>query len=281
MRWIFWSYYSVFVHEDFYPHLMMKLLITLYIFTLYPGWRKSVLALYGFFSFLLFFFYFIISAGNRYFIFYTFTLLFLFFLFPTSIFIQIFLFYMYPWFVHPVFSWIVKFETWETWEIHDEKFTIRTSDKCHENNLIFFFSLVRSTFAFYYCFITIFGWSDILQIFPGRPQFQFLAFQHFKDHSSEQRFLCKLLTKCSWWCKKNISCLGRASYVTAWQRETASSTKVGTGNDIRMWRQLSEWPEEESVHRCGEMILVTLWRGVFVNQHCTYIHVLSNSVQNF
>lgn len=162
-----------------------------------------------------------------------------------------------------------------------EKFTIRTSDKCHENNLIFFFSLVRSTFAFYYCFITIFGWSDILQIFPGRPQFQFLAFQHFKDHSSEQRFLCKLLTKCSWWCKKNISCLGRASYVTAWQRETASSTKVGTGNDIRMWRQLSEWPEEESVHRCGEMILVTLWRGMFVNQHCTYIHVLSNSVQNF
>lgn len=247
MRWIFWSYYSVFVHEDFYPHLMMKLLITLYIFTLYPGWRKSVLALYGFFSFLLFFFSFIISARNRYFIFYTFTLLFLFFSSPHQ-----FLF-IYVCFICIRDLYIRYFRGSSSSKPEKpEKYTIRTSDKCHENNLIFFFSLVRSTFAFYYCFITIFGWSDILQIFPGRPQFQFLAFQHFKDHSSEQRFLCKLFMKCSWWCKKNISCLGRASYVTAWQRETASSTKLGTGNDIRMWRRLSEWPEEESVHRCGK-----------------------------
>ena len=94
MRWIFWSYYSVFVHEDFYPHLMMKLLITLYIFTLYPGWRKSVLALYGFFSFLLFFFSFIISARNRYFIFYTFTLLFLFFSSPHQFLFKYFVSYV-------------------------------------------------------------------------------------------------------------------------------------------------------------------------------------------
>ena len=164
-----------------------------------------------------------------------------------------------------------------------EKYTIRTSDKCHENNLIFFFSLVRSTFAFYYCFITIFGWSDILQIFPGRPPFQFLAFQHFKDHSSEQRFLCKLLTKCSWCVVMQEkyfllgACLLRHSVTERdciehetrhWERYQDVTSVIGMAGGGKC---SSVW----------EMILVALWRGMFVNQHCTYIHVLSNSVQNF
>lgn len=278
MRWIFWSYYSVFVHEDFYPHLMMKLLITLYIFTLYPGWRKSVLALYGFFSFLLFFFtlLFQLEIGILYF-----TPLhsyFFFFSSPHQFLFKYFCFIC----IRDLYIRYFRGSSSSKPE-KPEKYTIRTSDKCHENNLIFFFSLVRSTFAFYYCFITIFGWSDILQIFPGRPQFQFLAFQHFKDHSSEQRFLCKLLTKCSWCVVMQEkyfllgACLLRHSVTERdciehetwhWERYQDVTSVIGMAGGGKC----------SSVR---EMILVTLWRGMFVNQHCTYIHVLSNSVQNF
>lgn len=115
---------------------IFKLLITLYIFTLYPGWRKSVLALYGFFSFLLFFFIllFQLEIGILYF-----TPLhsyFFFFSSPHQFLFKYFCFIC----IRDLYIRYFRGSSSSKPEKPEkpEKFTIRTSDKCHENNLIFF-----------------------------------------------------------------------------------------------------------------------------------------------